>query len=107
MHRSQTAPRTAPCRRGRTAKSRRGRRCSSTAARDCRGRYLRTRGGSGRWLPLRWSYGLAQIVKMFHANAAALAGVCTDLLDGDDVLMLVTPGIPDEDRERADQADDR
>src|SRR5947209_14794993 len=107
MRRSRTARRTAPCPTARTARSHRGRRCSSIGARDARGRYLRTRGASVQWRPLRWSYRLAQIVKVFHANAAALAGVCPDLLEGDDVLMLVTPGIPDEDRERADQADDR
>ena len=50
---------------------------------------------------------LAQLVEVFHADAAPLARVRPDLLDGDDMLMLVAPGVPDEDREGADQAEDR
>ena len=62
---------------------------------------------NGRCFARRGHVGLAQLVKMFHADAAALAGVRPDLFDGDDVLMLVAPGVPDEDREGADQAEDR
>ena len=54
-----------------------------------------------------WSCRLAQLVKVFHADAAPLAGVLPDLIDRDDMLMLVLPCIPDEDREGADEAEDR
>src|SRR6476660_1524507 len=78
-------------------------------ARDGQGRCLRSLGGSAQRpvLRSRSSYGLAQFVKMFHADAAALAGIRPDLFDRNDVLMLVAPGIPDEDREGADEAEDR
>ena len=55
----------------------------------------------------KWSCGLAQIVEMFHADAATLARVLPHLVDRDDVLMLVAPRVPDEDGEGADQAEDR
>ena len=44
---------------------------------------------------------------MFHADAAALARIGPHLFDGNYVLMLVLPGVPDQDREGADQTDDR
>src|SRR3954471_16216842 len=104
---SRTAPRTAPCRKGRTARSRTERRCFSTAARDDRGRCPPTRRASGRWWRLRSSCRLAQFLEMLHADAAALTRIGPHLLDRDYVLMLVLPRVPDQDREGADQTEDR
>jgi hypothetical protein len=50
---------------------------------------------------------LAQFVEVFHSNAPPLARIRPDFLDGNDMLMLVAPRIPDEDGESADQPEDR
>ena len=66
-----------------------------------------SRRGSGRWLVLqRSSCRLAYRVEVFHADAAPLARIRPDLLDRDDMLMLVLPGVPDENGEGADQPED-
>src|SRR3954470_3206372 len=106
-HTSRTAPRTGPCRTGRKARNHRERRCFSTAARDARGQCPPTRRVSVRWLRLRSSCRLAQFLEMFHADAPPLTCVGPHLLDWDYVLMLVLPGVPDQDREGANQTDDR
>src|SRR4249919_4155265 len=107
MHRSRIGLRTAPCPTARTAKSHMGRRCSWTPGRDDRGRCPRKSRGSGRWPVLqRSSCRLAYRVEVLHANAAPLARIGPDLLDRDDMLMLVLPGIPDENGEGADQPED-
>src|SRR5436305_12454250 len=105
--RSRTAPRIAPCRKGRTAKSRRAPRCSSTADRVGRGRCPPTPRVSVRSLRLRSSCRLAQILEMLHADAAPLTRIRPHLLDRNYVLMLVLPGVPDQNSEGADQTDDR
>src|SRR3954447_12945917 len=104
---SRTAPRTAPCRTRRTARNRTERRCFSTADRAGRGRCPPTRRVSVRSLRLRSSCRLAQFLEMFHADAAPLTRIGPHLLDRNYVLMLVLPGIPDQDGEGADQTEDR
>src|SRR3954451_14616684 len=104
---SRTAPRTAPCRTGRTARSRTERRCFSTADRVGRGRCPPTRRVSVRSLRLPSSCRLGQILGMFLADAPPLTRVGPHLLYRDHMLMLVLPGVPDQDREGADQTEDR
>src|SRR6185369_7948044 len=83
------------------------RRCSSTAAHADRDRCPPTTNASGQpWvLRFRRSYGLAQGVKVLHPDSAAFARIVTDFFDGNDMLMLVAPRVPDEDGEGADQAE--
>ena len=84
-------------------------RCSSTPGRGGRGRYLQSSRASGRWPVLQFppSCRLAQICGGVPFECDAARAHCPGPPRRDDVLMLVAPGVPDEDCKGADEAEDR